>query len=215
MITVISTGLNAPTKARCVESVARQRSVEFEHVYIEAGEQSPPRTALENIYRAIIGLPPDRIVAWVDGDDWLPHDGVLDGVRAVHDNPDIWVSYGSYVCADGRPGISTPYKTDAFRTSPWCASHLKTFRAGLFQRIDLKDLTDKDGWLALAIDQAIMFPMLEMAGLEHSTYVMNIRYIYNYASSYQHNTDTQGLRAERIAEAHIRSRASYRKLVSL
>ncbi len=191
MITVISTGLNAPTKARCVESVARQRSVEFEHVYIEAGEQSPPRTALENIYRAIIG------------------------VRAVHDNPDIWVSYGSYVCADGRPGISTPYKTDAFRTSPWCASHLKTFRAGLFQRIDLKDLTDKDGWLALAIDQAIMFPMLEMAGLEHSTYVMNIRYIYNYASSYQHNTDTQGLRAERIAEAHIRSRASYRKLVSL
>lgn len=216
MITVLSTGNAAPTKEKCIASVAMQRGVDFDHVYVEAAIQSPRRSAAENVYQAVHALPPDRIVAWLDGDDWFPDADVLSGVELVHRNSLVWLTYGSYVHADGRPGISSPYQDDNFRGTPWRASHLKTFRAGLFQRIDPRHLKGPDGaWAHLAIDHAVMFPMLEMAGQQHARFVVNVRYVYNYASSYEHNASPSGRAAEREAARYFRSLPRYERLLSL
>ena len=45
-VTVLSTGFRAPTARICRASVAAQRGVQVEHRYVEASEQSPPRTKI-------------------------------------------------------------------------------------------------------------------------------------------------------------------------
>ena len=48
----------------------------------------------------------------------------------------------------------------------WMASHLRTFRHDLWLKIEDSDLRDNDGnYYPTTWDLAIMFPMLEMAGL--------------------------------------------------
>src|SRR5258708_24786968 len=128
MIVVISTGLNPPNKQRCIDSIQSQKRVLFRHVIIDAAEQSPPKKAMQNLVEAIAPLTPDTIVACVDLDDWLTHDHVLERVQEMHD-AGAWVTYGSYVHADGRPGHARAYDRTDYRAAPWLATHLKTFRA--------------------------------------------------------------------------------------
>ena len=67
-----------------------------------------------------------------------------------------------------------------FRTS-----HLRTFRAGLFHRIAEQDpafecLKDDSGrWLTSAVDAALMYPLLELAGFDRVRYIDRILYQYN------------------------------------
>jgi hypothetical protein len=60
-----------------------------------------------------------------------------------------------------------------------------------------------------------MFPMLEMAGPMHIRFVSEVLYIYNYASSYEHNANSEGLIAEQRASHEIRRRKSYDRLKDL
>ena len=67
-----------------------------------------------------------------------------------------------------------------FRKDPkWRASHLRTFKAKLAKRLTKDDLSDEDGnFYRYAYDQALMFPMMEMA-CERIRFVSDILYIYN------------------------------------
>jgi hypothetical protein len=208
VLVVISTGLNAPAKPKCLASVASQRGVPFRHVYIEAGEQSPRLSMTENVHRAVYACDPSDIIVSVDGDDWLPHDGVLAKVQAMHD-AGAWVTYGSFVFHD-EPGFNPKtwwpgkrddivyahqdprhqrpayprhaYASTAYRLEPWLASHLKTFRAFLYQGIAEEDLMVEGDW-SFCNDHAIMFPMLEMAGPDRVMHCKDLMYVYNWAVS--------------------------------
>lgn len=221
-IVVVSTGLsNSPeriaAKARCVASVARQ-TAEHSHIYIEAADQNPPRSAPENFIGVCRSLRPDAIIVWVDGDDRLKHDRVLENLLAVYEDPAVWMTYGSYEHADGRPGITREYnelEVVDYRDAEWLASHLKTARAALFQKLTDDDLKAHGHWRELAWDQAIMFPMLEMAGPEHSRHVAEVLYVYDYATSFEFNAKAAGIRLERAASAEIRSLPRKERLASL
>jgi len=39
----------------------------------------------------------EDICITLDGDDWLPHAGVLDNVLRYYENPDIWVTCGQLI----------------------------------------------------------------------------------------------------------------------
>jgi hypothetical protein len=223
MIRVISTGYNAPTKERCLASVRAQIGVDYQAVYIEAGKQNPPLSALENLYREVHACNPHDIIVCLDGDDWFADDRVLYVVQSIYRGEytgriDAWVTYGSFVYADGRQGFAAPYKpNENVRRTPWRATHLKTFRAGLFQQIDPRDLKDDAGeWFKLAIDQATMFPLLEMAGPYHSLFVPGIMVVYNFESSWEANPSTQ--LHERYLEQqtvrYIRNKPSYKPVES-
>ena len=145
---------------------------------------------LENIVRIVRTLPPDEIVVLVDGDDWLAHDTVLEKVERIY-NPgsmhlEPWMTFGQYMnwpsytrgFARGLiPGM--PFKL--LRTGLWGMTHLKTFKAGLFQAIPIEYLLDSKGmYLAHADDLAFMWAMGEMAG-NRAEFIPEILYIYNQA----------------------------------
>ena len=207
-VTVVSTGLFAPTKAICLASVAAQRGVAVDHVYIEAGEQAERLTVSENLFRAIHALPPERIVAWIDGDDWLAHPMALARAAKEHESG-AWVTYGQFMYADGAPGFAAPYAGTEVREQAWKATHLKTFRAGLFQRIDVDDLQLDGEWVSLAVDMAIMFPMLEMAGPGRARFISDVLYVYNFRSSFQANANPRERARELECDRRIRAKRPY------
>lgn len=212
---VVATALNAPTEDKCRES-CRDQTVFCTLHYVNAGLQSPVRFAIQNRYDVVMTLAPQDIVVELDGDDWLARRDALEIVAKMYEDPEVWMTWGSFVCADGRPGCSAPYTTTNYRQEEWKASHLKTYRAALFHKLRQCDLKRADGsWRYTAIDQAVMFPMLEMCGPEHSRFCPEILYVYNYANSFEFNADAAGLRLERDGVAEVRALPPMKRLVSL
>ena len=182
---VISTGLHTPelARARCLRSVKEQVGVDVEHRVFDAELPDPasPWAHFQILSECLKSEAPDTIVVSLDLDDWLARPDALAIVQKHHDDG-AWVTYGSYKHADGRPGHCEQLKGDP-RKVPWVTSHLKTFRAGLFQRITATDLRFDGDWLPHARDLALMFPMLEMAGRESSHFVPEVLVTYNYANA--------------------------------
>jgi len=147
------------------------------------------KTALENIHNAIINhCEPDDIVILIDGDDWLPNKNVLSYVNNFYNQNDCWIMYGQSQWTDGRRGFASAYSAEEFkniRKSPFRVSHLRTFRAGLYQKIKEQDsefscMKDSNGeFYKMTYDVGIIFPMLEMAGAEKVAFNDTILYIYN------------------------------------
>jgi hypothetical protein len=256
-LVVVSTGKNAPTKYRCLDSVAQQEGGLWHHIYLEAdckllydgrpgvkAQLSRLDTtdlipgvlfidddlgALRNFSRVVRALPPDTVVAWLDGDDWLARPDALCIIRELYRDPNVWVTYGSYRFHDGSPGharewpwsnenptpISRPLeKADPLnlarmspRRLPWFASHLKTFRAGLFQNLTREELSSSH-----CRDMAVMFPLLEMAGPERSRYVPEVLYVYNYKTAWERTATKEARIEEKMAEMALRTKAPRERL---
>ena len=118
------------------------------------------------------------------------------------------MTYGSYInYSDSSPGeFSKPVpdevvKERAYRKYRWCTSHLRSYRLGLFSRINRKDLVDWLGrYYRSATDLALTFPMLEMSG-ERARFVEEVLYVYNDANDLNNHKvkrRTQGRLARRI-----------------
>lgn len=215
MIHVVSTGFHAPKRGRCESSVRLQLAPHV-HTYVEAGEQYPPKTKLENIYHVVSQLKPSDVVALVDGDDWLACVDALDVVQAAHDGG-AWVTWGSFEYADGRPGFMGDLDWSvSVRAQPWVTTHLKTFRAGLMQRIRLDDLQYASGrWIDRADDPAFFWPMIEMAGRERCRFIRDILYIYNEADAWHRSAPGQDLRHQANMHNLSRSRPPYGRVEEL
>jgi glycosyltransferase involved in cell wall biosynthesis len=177
--------------------------------------------AMENIYRAATSCSPEEIVVMVDGDDWLPHEHVLEKLNAVYADPDVWMTcgnyleYPSYSYTIGKYSGEIPEKVIAqnaqrqFSRKTYLLSHLKTFYAGLFHKIGKEDLQFEGKFFDTAPDQAMMIPMAEMAGY-HYRHIKDVLYIYNRSNII--NEDK--VRGERVRQcaAEIHSRKPYRPL---
>ena len=127
------------------------------------------------------GIDGDEICVEVDGDDWLPNPGVLGKINDVYQDPNVWMTSGSFKYQDGRPGFNKPIlTTDNIRKSNFTLSHLRTWKAWLWKKIDEKDLRDgEDKYWSVAGDLAFMWPMIEMSGLEHFKFIDEVLYVYN------------------------------------
>jgi glycosyltransferase involved in cell wall biosynthesis len=141
--------------------------------------------AMANLFHIIHSCKNDEIVIILDGDDWLAHENVLSKLNEIYADSSVWISYGSYVeypsfakgsCARLIPKKVIQKKT--YRQHQWSTSHLRTFYAGLFKKIDLKDFLYEGRFLESTWDMAAMFPMLEMAG-KHARFVKDVLYVYN------------------------------------
>ena len=191
MLRIISTGYRAKTAEACKYSVLAQRcSYRFKHIYIEASELKDDLGPLGNRDRVIRTLPPDDVVIDLDGDDRLSGDGVLQSIGDDFQDENLWLTWGNFKTTAGRKSFAGPVGLHP-RKEPWRATHLKCYRAGLWQCLPVQLLLDKHGkFYHWAGDQAYMLPMLELAGPEHRKFVPEIRYIYNNDShkhsSYQH-----------------------------
>ena len=146
--------------------------------------------ACANWYKAINMLPPDVVVISIDGDDWLAKPTVLSLINKIYNKYECLLTYGSYQVypkmqykfSNDKQLPNYVIKNSKYRSYRWTTSHLRTFKAGLFQRIEKKDLEYKGKFFFANCDLGIMFPMLEMAG-DRSVYVPDVLYIYNRATS--------------------------------
>jgi hypothetical protein len=125
----------------------------------------------------------DTIVVIVDGDDWLFDEHVLSKLNSYY-TEQVWMTNGSYIIVPQNvvvsPKISENYWNGNIRTKSWEFSHLGTFRKKLFDKIKKKDFMNKQGeYFSTTSDQAIMWPLAEMAGPEHSLSLTDVLYCYN------------------------------------
>ena len=128
----------------------------------------------------------EDVIILLDGDDWLASSYTLDTLANTYQRRSCLVTYGSYVYSPGGTKGIEPSKyskevieQNSFREDIWRASHLRSFKHKLWQKINHEDLKDEDGhYYKMAYDQAIMLPLLEMSG-KRSDYIENILYVYN------------------------------------
>lgn len=127
------------------------------------------------------GIEGDEVCVEIDGDDWLPSPKVLERINEVYQDPNVWMTSGSFKYHDGRPGFANPPQNfKDIRNQTFTLSHIRTWKAWLWKKILLEDLKDENGeYWNVAGDLSFMFPMLEMAGQEHYRFLPEILYIYN------------------------------------
>ena len=131
--------------------------------------------AFENLWRALHLCDPADIAATIDGDDWLVDNQVFQKLNNVYSNLDkpVWLTYGQFkLHPGGECGWCSKMpqeiiKHNAYREHQHIPSHLRTFYAGLFQQIPLKDLVNHDGFYVMAWDIPLMINTIEKAGERH------------------------------------------------
>mgnify|MGYP004448041401 CR=1 FL=1 len=175
------------------------------------------KKALENIYNEIVRSHRESIIITLDGDDWFPNHDVLARLNEIY-TPDVWITAGSYI--DNSNGlVSSPQINKGFwdgniRRHAWTISHLRTFRRELFLKVNKEDMFDHDGnFYKCTFDQAMMYPMVEMAGPEHFCPIYDVLYVYNRENPISVDRVHRGeqLRIER----DIRAKRPYDRLVGL
>jgi len=131
----------------------------------------------------LISRDDEDIIITVDGDDWLAGARVLSYINKVYQDENIYMTYGQYEPLSGTyHNYCKPIpNTQKYRESgKWLASHLRTVKRKLFNKIDKNDLKDTNGeYYKCAGDAAYMYPIIEMAGHKHIKFIEEVLYIYN------------------------------------
>jgi len=122
----------------------------------------------------------EDIVVEVDGDDWLPDSKVFNRVVDYYSDGKTWITYGQFIYTSGHPGLSAPVKIASIRESRFTASHLRTWKVWLWNKIQPEDLLVDGQYAECSGDVFFMMPMLEMAGEQNSKFINDINYIYNF-----------------------------------
>ena len=168
--------------------------------------------ALANLYATLRSIPDDHIVVLVDGDDSLEGTDVLSKLNRYYNANDAWLTYGQHrfdpwgLIGHTRPVTRAFLESQQGRSDTWFFSHVRTFYAGLFKKIRLDDLLEEDTFFPITFDLAVMYPMVEMAGV-HTYFVSDILYNYNTInpiSDFRKHLDLQ-----RAMEKVIRAKARY------
>jgi glycosyltransferase involved in cell wall biosynthesis len=185
-------------------------------------QNTEKKYGLRNYYEGINFLKPrdNDIIITLDGDDWFPYNNVLTKVNEIYEKKQCWLTYGSYMNYPSRmksDWIKQPsfeiVENSLFRSSDWVYSHLRTFKYGLFKRIDIKDFKDMDGkWFEVSWDLAFMFPMLEMAG-HKVVYLSDVLYVYNIET--ENNDYKVRTKEVRRMDNYIRSLPKYKRINEL
>ena len=175
--------------------------------------------ALKNIYEGVLQLnsKPEDVVVVLDGDDWFSNSHVLSNLNKLYTGTDCLLTYGSFVrypdASIGQEASIYPkavIEENSYRSDVWRASHLKTFKCSLWERVEEKDLCDVNmRFYESSYDQAMMLPMLEMAG-PRAEYIPDIMYVYNVGNPNAVNKTKQQRQYNTMLE--IRRKNKYKRL---
>jgi glycosyltransferase involved in cell wall biosynthesis len=175
---------------------------------------------LANMDKMVHSFPDYAIIINIDGDDSLIHNKVIDRVVHAYRNKNLWFVYGQmiyyyhttgYYHFRGQELPKEIMENNLFREYAWVTSHLKTFYAGLFKKINREDFFYENSYFDMSGDLAYTYPMLEMASQGHIGFIPEILYLYNYYNPISdHNRNV----AHQITlENYIRSKKRYAPLI--
>jgi len=207
-----------------VEQYIREKGFQEKFTVIRNTKRS---LAMANLYRAVHSCNDNEIVLTLDGDDWFAHDHVLQYINEVYQDPEVWLTYGSYTdwpepekevlthwmeSFGGFGNRAVPadiIKNNEFRNFVGCTGQLRTFYAWLFKRIRLEDLMYESNFLPMTYDVGIMIPMHEMAHGRFK-YIEKILYIHNLDTPLNDHKVDAVLQGN--LEVYIRSKPKYQPL---
>lgn len=199
----------------CIEQYIERNHLQDKITFIRNTQR---RGALENLYNAIHSCDDYEVVVTLDGDDWLPDPHVLSYLNSIYASGNVWLTYGQFVeypqnvvgwcSAHSQETVSL----NKFRDHGSNASHLRTFYAVLFKNILKEDLMYEGKFYSMTWDQAIMYPMLEMAGERHR-FVNRVMLVYNTANILNDHKVNEAL--QRYLATVIRKNPKYKRLKSL
>lgn len=170
---------------------------------------------LANIVKATdLANPADNdIIVNIDGDDWLSSVFVLEYLNQVYEQTGCWMTHGTYQIypsgdIGGHAELVLPdeiSRLNIYKQYPFVTSHLRTYKAGLFKKINREDLLDPrtNNIYKEASDLALMFPMLEMAGNDKIMKITDILLILNREN--EMNEATLNLSKQKETEHIIRT----------
>jgi len=164
-----------------VELVKKYIKNDKRFILIENKEKKYQPGNYDQVIRNNPDINDNDIIVEVDGDDWLPDSKVFERLYKLYSDKNVWIANGSFVYTNGQKGFSSPQKiTPNLRKERFTASHMRTWRAFLWRKIDQEDLKDENGvfWKVTG-DLSFMYPMLEMAGEEHYRFMNDTNYVYN------------------------------------
>lgn len=164
----------------------------------------------------------DDILVFVDGDDWLVDDKVLENLNNYYNKHQSWMTYGGMYCypsGDIANPQNTPYSNEVhahnlYRKDHWRASHLRSFKWHLYKQINEKDmLYSKTGkYYFHAEDLATSFPCLEMCP-QHKIGVVDFpTYMFNATPSNRKRGVQREADAGEALESEIRHQKPYKTL---
>jgi glycosyltransferase involved in cell wall biosynthesis len=169
-----------------------------------------------------LGSSPEDVIVILDGDDWLYDNNVLERLNKYYLRTQCWMTYGSFRIFEGEGKPLRPYdslraypddvvKNSSFRKAPWYASHLRTFKYGLWAKIDQRRsfYLNSGEIVPAAVDMATMFPMLEMAG-NRSQFIQDPMVVYNLANPL--NLAATRRKLGQLSEKEIRSKEPYGRI---
>lgn len=174
--------------------------------------------ALANHYHVIHDLIENEnaVVINLDGDDALAGPWVLRFLDSVYSGGDIWLTYGQFKhMSDGHVGFCKPMPEDVvthngFRQYTHLPSHLRTFKAWLYRRVQKEDLQIDGSFYSMSCDVATMLPMIEMSSQGHFKFISTVLYLYNDLNPIADHLTIPGL--QRKIDLHVRALSPYQPL---
>lgn len=174
---------------------------------------------MQVVYDAIHQLSPQDIVVYLEGNDWLSHENVLDHLNCAYAHPDVWLTYSrairhpDYQQVEGKPFSDRFLQEKKFReqgTLP--LPSLVTFPVAYFKEIRLEDLLFNGRFIAERASLAFLYPLLEM-GPTHVLFMDEVMLVKN-------DTTVEGDHKEHLhqlmaIESYLRSLKSYPTLSQL
>jgi glycosyltransferase involved in cell wall biosynthesis len=159
----------------------------------------------------------DDVLVFLDGDDWLADEFVLEKVRKRYEEG-AWLTYSKFInYPTGIIGYpqGTEYSEEVkqsrlYRRDLWRPSHLKTMKGFLWKAIDTEDFKDKEEWIRFADDLVFMFAALEMTPSEKVGFMDEVLYVYNASDENQIRTISDATnQLNKETEIRIRNRKPY------
>lgn len=166
----------------------------------------------DQVIRNNSNISDDEICIEIDGDDWLPDSKTLERINEVYKDNNVWITNGSFKYSNNNTGFSSKQENiENLRSVTFTASHMRTWRAFLWRKINIEDLKDENGeYWKVAGDLSFMYPMLEMATDEHYKFLTNINYVYNAENPL--NDHKVNMDSVNVIVNKIRGKKKYSKL---
>ncbi len=156
-----------------VQTFIEQYDVKNQITFVANNER---RGKLANLYTAIHQCVDTTIIIELDGDDYLAHNQVLATFNTIYQITKALFVHANY--QNNPQQLAQALKLDHFaqqtpwivkklrlyRKFPWIYSGLRSYYAWLFKQIKKEDLLCNNEFFLLLHDNAMVYPMLEMAG---------------------------------------------------
>jgi glycosyltransferase involved in cell wall biosynthesis len=141
------------------------------------------------------------VIFLLDGDDYLPHDGVIARFGEIFAEADTWFTYGQYMsdppdyrCTPASAPSTETIIDRTYRKVSCFFNHPLVFRKFLFDSIPVDQLKDNSGnWFKAGYDRSIVYPLIELSTptpsgrdggeTDHWRFINEVSYVYNSINS--------------------------------